>query len=166
MHIGLAGAHGLRYGAFTTRSCGGEFPKLRRLLTEASQIEGMRACFMWSQNQDVGCNRGPLFMKRTRAAESKGETNAKAWLSMPGASANPWEIGGDQNAQPLLRPMTSLASPVQHCPHESGSGSQRAPQHRQIPYPSHAALEGSPALRVAGGVHQRSLHLASWLWWG
>src|SRR5450759_365010 len=84
----------------------------------------------------------------------------------PGALANQSEIGGDQNAQLLLRPMTYLASPAQQCPPHSGSGSRRAPRHRHSPYPSNAELEASAAHPGAHATPQRCLHQPSWRWWG
>jgi hypothetical protein len=79
----VTGTHGLRNRALDTRSFGVEFLKLRRFLTEASQIESVVTRFIWSQDQDFCCHRGTLCMKRTRAAESKGETNAQARLAVP-----------------------------------------------------------------------------------
>lgn len=99
----ITGAHGLRYRALNTCSLGVELPQLRRFLTNASQIEGMIARFIWTQNQHFGCHRSTLCMKRTRAAEPKGETNAKAGLSMPIGDMTPIPAEVSGRADHLVR---------------------------------------------------------------
>ena len=99
----VTGTHGLRYRTLNTCSFGVEFPKLRRFLTDASQMKSLVARFIWSQNQNFCCNRGTLWMKRTRAAESKGETNAKARLSVPVGDMTPISAGVPCRTDRLVR---------------------------------------------------------------
>jgi hypothetical protein len=81
------------------------------------------------------------------------------------APANQCASGCAQNAQLLVRPMKYLASAVQHCQPDSGSGSLRAPRHRHSPYPSNADPEASAAPPGAHAPPRRCPHQPSWRWW-
>ena len=68
----VTGPHRLRDRPLNPRSLGVELTKLRCFLTDASQIESLVTCFIWSQDQDFGCNRGCIGHEVDKSDRAEG----------------------------------------------------------------------------------------------